>query len=128
MLRTYYSSKNVSEKNLAIQLFLRSGNQLKKNAEKILEGLSKEIIKEFNISYECSKVEAGSGSLPTEKMESVALSFRSNSLSASKIYRKFLNMDIPLIGYINNDMFFIDLKAIPNDQLELLIKSINTII
>ena len=61
-------------------------------------------------------------------MESVALSFRSNSLSASKIYRKFLNMDIPLIGYINNDMFFIDLKAIPNDQLELLIKSINTII
>ena len=128
VLRTYYSSKNVSEKNLAIQLFLRSENELKKNAEKILESLSKKIIKELNIIYECSQVEAGSGSLPTEKMGSVALSFRSNSLSANKIYRKFLNMDIPLIGYINNDMFFIDLKAIPNDQLELLIKSINTII
>jgi len=128
ILRTYYSSKNVSEKNLAIQLFLRSTSELKNNAKKILQGLSKKMIKEFNISYQSSHVEAGSGSLPTEKMESIVLSFKSKKISASKIYRKFLHLDIPLIGYINNDIFFIDLKAIPNDQLELLIKSINTAI
>jgi L-seryl-tRNA(Ser) seleniumtransferase len=128
ILRTYYSSKNVSDKNLAIQLFLRSQITLESNAKKILKGLSKKIIKDFNICYQTSYVEAGSGSLPTEKMESIAICLQSKKISSTTIYRKFLNMDIPLVGYINNDIFYIDLKAIPNDQLELVIESINQIV
>jgi len=128
ILRTYYSSKNVSDKNLAIQLFLRSKTELKNNAKKILKNLSKSVIKDLNINYTSSYVEAGSGSLPTEKMESIVLSLKSKSLSSNKIYKQCLNLDTPLIGYIKNDTFYIDLKAIPNDQLELLIQSINKIV
>tara|TARA_Y100001970_G_scaffold183162_1_gene222776 strand:- start:14976 stop:16373 length:1398 start_codon:yes stop_codon:yes gene_type:complete len=128
ILRTYYSSKKVSDKNLAMQLFLRKKNDLKNNAKKILKSLSKKIIKDFNICYQSSYVEAGSGSLPTEKMESITICLKSKKISSTKIYQKFLNLDIPLIGYINNDIFYIDLKAIPDDQLELLIDSINQIV
>ena len=61
-------------------------------------------------------------------MESIAICLQSKKISSTTIYRKFLNMDIPLVGYINNDIFYIDLKAIPNDQLELVIESINQIV
>ena len=128
ILRTYYSSKNVSDKNLAIQLFLRSKIELENNAKKILKNLPKNIIKDFNINYKSSYVEAGSGSLPTEKIESIVLSFKSKSVSSNKIYKQFLSLDTPLIGYIKNNTFYIDLKAIPDDQLELLIQSINKIV
>ena len=128
ILRTYYSSKNVSDKNLTIQLFLRSKNNLKRNAKEILKNLSNKVVKDFNINYKSSYVEAGSGSLPTEKIESIVLCFKSNTISSAKIYNKFLSYQVPLVGYIKNDIFHIDLKAIPDDQLQLLIKSINELV
>ena len=127
ILRTYYSSHKVSDKNLSIKLFLRTQEELIKNAKKILKSLSKSTIKKLNINYIESKVEAGSGSLPTEKISSIALSFLSNSISPNNFYKRFLNLDIPLVGYIKNNQFFIDLKAIPDDQINLLIKSIESI-
>ena len=98
------------------------------NAKLILSSLSKKVITDFNVSYKKSYVEAGSGSLPTEKMESIAISLKSKFKSSDKIYNYFLKQDLPVIGYIKNDIFYIDLKAIPNDQLPSLIKSINSIL
>jgi len=127
ILRTYYSSLKVDDKNLAIKLFLRNKQDLKKSAKKILKSLSKSTIKKFNINYIESNVEAGSGSLPTEKIPSIALSFKSETISPNNIYKKFINLNTPVIGYIKKNQFHIDLKAIPNDQFDLLIKSIELI-
>ena len=127
ILRTYYSSLKVDDKNLAIKLFLRDIEELQKNAKKILKSLSESTIKKFNINYMQSNVEAGSGSLPTEKISSVALSFKSKTISPNNIYKKFINLNTPVIGYIKSNQFHIDLKAIPNDQFDLLIESIELI-
>ena len=81
------------------------------------------IKEKYNITPEKSFVEAGSGSLPTEKMESVALSFKPEKISVNKLYKIFISLNTPIIGYINNDTYFIDLKAIPDDQINLLTKS-----
>jgi len=127
ILRTYYSSHKVSDKNLSIKLFLRNKEELIKNAKKILKSLPQSIIKKFNINYIESNVEAGSGSLPTEKISSIALSFKSEKISPNNIYKKFLNLNIPIIGYIKSNQFHIDLKAIPDNQINLLIQSIKSI-
>ena len=128
ILRTYYSSTKISDNNLTIKLFLRSQKDLEKNAKKILDKIPKSIIDKLNITYSSSFVEAGSGSLPTEKIPSIALLINSKSISANKIYNKFLNLEVPIIGYIKSDIFHIDLKAIPDDQIDLLVKSIKKII
>ena len=124
ILRTYYTSTKISDNNLAIKLFLRSQKDLENNAKKILKKIPKSIINKLNISYIPSLVEAGSGSLPTEKIPSIALLISSKSISSNKIYNRFLNLEVPLIGYIKNNIFHIDLKAIPDDQIDLLVKSI----
>ena len=36
-----------------------------------------------------------------------------------ELSRRFRNASVPLIGYIKKGMFFIDLKAIPSDQTNL---------
>ena len=127
ILRTYYSSKNISDKNLTIKLFLRSIDALKNNAEIILNKLSKKTVKKFNIYYDNSFVEAGSGSLPTEKIPSIVLLLSSKKISSNKIQKAFLNLEKPLIGYIKNNIFHIDLKAITDDQINLLVNSIEKI-
>ena len=75
-----------------------------------------------------SLVEAGSGSLPTEKIDSIAISISSKIKKANKLYQIFLKNMIPVIGYIKNEIFYIDLKAVTNDQIDDLIKTINKVL
>ena len=125
ILRTYYSSKNIESSNLSIKLFKRTKSDLLLISRMILDKISDSNIKNYDISVKDSFVEAGSGSLPTEKIDSIALTFTNNKISANYLYNKFLNSSIPTIGYIKNNIYHIDLKAIPEDQVEHLIISIN---
>ena len=125
ILRTYYSSKNIESSNLSIKLFKRTKSDLLLISRMILDKISDSNIKNYDISVKDSFVEAGSGSLPTEKIDSIALTFTNNKISANYLYNKFLNSSIPTIGYVKNNIYHIDLKAIPKDQVEHLIISIN---
>ena len=69
-------------------------------------------------------VEAGSGSLPTEKIPSIAIIIRGENIKAQEIYNKLLNARVPVIGYISNNLYHIDLKAIPEDEIKNLISSL----
>ena len=66
----------------------------------------------LGLSIENSLVEAGSGSLPEKNIESVALKFSSLVFSANKLSLLFKKGKIPIIGYIQKDSYFIDLKAV----------------
>ena len=125
ILRTYHTSKKIEDSNLAIKLFLRSQKELIKIAQDIISKISKNIIKTYNIKYIESSVEAGSGSLPTEKIPSISIIFNNEKIKCSRIYDKFIQSNIPVVGYVNNDLYHIDLKAIPDDQISDLIQIIN---
>ena len=53
---------------------------------------------------------------------------KSNKISSQEISSRFLNSPTPIIGYIKNNIFFIDLKAIPYEQISLLMNSINEVL
>ena len=124
ILRTYYSERKISKHNLSIQLFIRTIDEIKENISFIISKLSKNHINQFNIKSINTYVEAGSGSLPTEKIPSLSLVFKHQDITASQLYKRFLHCDTPVVGYINNNVYHIDFRAIPNNQNQKLIKSI----
>tara|TARA_B110001454_G_scaffold45503_1_gene44612 strand:- start:4915 stop:6312 length:1398 start_codon:yes stop_codon:yes gene_type:complete len=128
ILRTYYTSKNISDENLSIQLFKKSRIELRKNANKIVSSLSKKVINNNKINIINSQVEAGSGSLPTEKINSIAISISSKQKNASQLFKCFLNNSYPLIGYVNSEKYYIDLKAITDDQINIIIQTLNKVL
>ena len=127
ILKTYYSSKNISDKNLSVQLFKRNRKELKQFALKILNKIPKKIIDKYKIEFNETFVEAGSGSLPNKDIPSIAIVIKKYN-NMTRLYKKFLACNIPLIGYINNNIFHIDLKAIPHEQSESLSKTINEVL
>ena len=128
ILRTYSSSKEILNTNLSIKLFLRDEKKLIKIAENIISKIKVDIVRSYKIKYVKSNVEAGSGSLPTEKIPSIAIIFNNDKVKCSDIYNKFIKSSLPVIGYVNNDLYHIDLKAIPDDQIPSLIKIINKVL
>jgi len=120
-LRTY-KSDGVSKDNLSNTLLQTSQETLRNRAEKIFSAIKTSVKKRWKIKIIDSIVEAGSGSLPEEKIESIALEFRGQIEELAKQLRIREN---PVFGYINKGMFYIDLKAVLPEQYSELIKAIN---
>jgi len=109
-----------SKDNLTITLMTRSRKSLTKRGETILSHLPKKTINKLGISLIESEVEAGSGSLPEEKLESMAFQFKPKGMRASKLAALFRTGEHPVVGYIHGNTFYIDLKAvIPGQEKDL---------
>ena len=115
-----YRSNYFTKDNLSLRMLTTKRSILVNRGKKVIQGLTKKKIKDFNIVLENSKVEAGSGSLPENPIESIALSFSHKNISPNGLARKFRSGRIPVVGYIKSNKFIIDLKAIlPNQLLKL---------
>ena len=115
-----YRSNYFTKSNLSLRMLTTKRSTLINRGKKVINGLTKKKIKDFSISLENSKVEAGSGSLPENLIESMALSFSHKNIPPNELARKFRTGRIPVVGYIKSNKFFIDLKAIlPNQFLKL---------
>ena len=112
-----YRSNYFSKDNLSLRMLTTKRSTLVNRGKKVIQGLTKKKIKDFNIVLENSKVEAGSGSLPENPIKSIALSFSHKNISPNELARKFRSGRIPVVGYIKSNKFIIDLKAILPNQL-----------
>ena len=125
-LRTY-NGNAVNDNNLMLALLSTPREILMKRGQEIFNSLPEETVKELGIELMPSQVEAGSGSLPVADIPSVALCFDPKNLKVTELARRFRTGSEPVIGYIRNHKFHIDLKAIVPDQLPRLIEAINNI-
>ena len=112
-----YRSNYFTKDNLSLRMLTTKRSTLANRGKKVIQGLTRKKIKDFNIVLENSKVEAGSGSLPENPIESIALSFSHKNISPNELARKFRSGRIPVVGYIKSNKFIIDLKAILPNQL-----------
>ena len=122
-----YRLNSFSNENLTLKMLSTSRKRLLNRGKKIMSSIDQGKVKSFGISLAPSLVEAGSGSLPEDKIESIALIFKPRKFDCSKLATKFRTGDIPVVGYINKNKFHIDLKAILPHQLKKLIQAINSI-
>lgn len=90
----------------------------------ILAELPDKIMNISGIKLQSSQVEAGSGSLPSEMLDSMELLFQPKVVKPSKLYRLFLSQNLPVVGYIHAKKYRIDLKAIPESQTQSVQESI----
>ena len=125
-IRTY-TRKGFSNLNLTLSLLTSTRKDLEKIGKKIINNIPSKKIKVLGLTMEESFVEAGSGSLPEKNIESIALKFNSSVLSANKLSLLFKGAEVPIIGYIQKEFFFIDLKAILPSQIPKIITTINNI-
>ena len=128
VLRTYSSSKEINKNNLTVHLLSRDRIELEKMGESILSGVKKSYINTHKIELVESKVEAGSGSLPTEKIPSMAITFSSTISKPVELSSLFRKASFPILGYIHGNKFRIDLKAIPLELIQVCTQIFNEVL
>ena len=122
-----YRSQSFSKDNLSLTMLTTSRKILKTRGQKVLDSLQKKTIKDLGILLVDSEVEAGSGSLPDDKIESASLSFSPKNGKAKDLAKAFRCGSIPVVGYIHKNTFYIDLKSVLPNQIKRLTTAIQEI-
>lgn len=91
------------------------------------KALLKELGNPSGLSVEATKAYVGGGALPESNIPSIGIVF-SKPFKATTLMRKFRMMDPPVIGRIDDERFILDLKAVADDELDLLRDYIKKII
>jgi len=122
-----YRSQSFSKDNLSLTMLTTSRKVLKTRGQKVLDSLQKKTIKDLGILLVDSEVEAGSGSLPDDKIESASLSFSPKNGKAKDLAKAFRCGSIPVVGYIQKNTFYIDLKSVLPTQIKRLSTAIQEV-
>ena len=122
-----YRLNSFTKDNFSLKMLTTSQKTLKNRGKKIIEYQSKKQIKQLGINLEPSNVEAGSGSLPDDKIESMALAFRPRVMKVYDLAKLLRCGSIPVIGYMSGNTYYIDLKAVLPNQIIKLAKAIKEI-
>jgi|TARA_Y100000310_G_scaffold314455_1_gene363833 L-seryl-tRNA(Ser) seleniumtransferase len=111
-----FRDMSVTKDNLTFSLLTTASKTLRRRGNKLLTNLSRKTVNRLGIELVETEVEAGSGSLPTETLDSVALKFNKTEVKPSHLARRFRQSEPPVLGYISGNRFFIDLKAVLPDH------------
>lgn len=105
----------------------RRRTALRKMAKTVLAGLDDGAKSIFQVEICDSVAEAGSGSMPTETIPSVALRIQCDKISEAKLAALFRQQDPPVVGYIREGQFFLDLKAVADKELPFIVSALKRV-
>ena len=116
--KQYVDEKVAIEKNPTLNRILEPIGEVFKRAEILTD-----LLKEIEIDSEIIETKAiiGGGSMPDATIDSYGVVI--TSLDGKQVETAFLKEDTPIVGRVQNNQFFIDLKTIHNDEYSIIIKN-----
>lgn len=118
IFKQYVDEKVAIEKNPTLNRILEPISEVFKRAE-VLKNLLKDIKIDSKIIE--TKAIIGGGSMPDATIDSYGVVI--TSLDGKQVETAFLKEDTPIVGRVQNNQFFIDLKTIHNDEYSIIIKN-----
>lgn len=99
------------------------GNKLNRLMRNIKSDRKKEVINRTTL-----KSVFGGGTSPNVRIESSGIQISIPGMTAKEIHDKLLKEDIPILGYILDDLFTIDIRTIYDDEIPVLAAAIGNLI
>ncbi|GAB4376568.1 MAG: L-seryl-tRNA(Sec) selenium transferase [Calditrichia bacterium] len=120
-LRLYLNPEKLPQELPVARMLNLPLDTLKDRANFLINGLS-DLPLEADIAETYSQM--GSGALPLEKIPSIAVRLKPHKISVSRLAKRLRGSSPPIIGYIENDRYLINLRTVREDELELILRAI----
>ncbi len=127
-LQTYLIQDNISDKLPMLKRYTRSIEDLKTTAEQLSDKLRAIFDKNISIAITETQSEIGSGSLPTETIPSIAVVLTPEKVSVEKLSEYFRDCSNPIIGRIENDQLWFDVRTLFENEQKLLVQAATEVV
>ena len=123
VLRLYADPDRLVERVPTLRLLARPVGDIAATAARVLPVLAGRFGDDVSVESVPCKSQIGSGSLPTERLDSMALVIRppagkGRGSALKRIATGFRQLPVPVIGRIQDDAFWIDLRCLEEDDEE----------
>lgn len=125
----YYDEKRAKKNIPILNMITISESDLKLKAENIKERFIKAISKkEIEISIEEVKDQVGGGTAPEVFLNGYAVTLAIKDLAAEKFERRLRDLDIPIIVRVAHDKVYFDVRTILDEDIDLVVSEVKSII
>jgi L-seryl-tRNA(Ser) seleniumtransferase len=100
---------------------------VKKRARKLISKLQRSNFDSLEFFLRDDFAAAGGGSLPTQKIPTVAIAIKNKKIPASRMEEKLRKLEIPIIVRVDKDEIFIDLRTVAEDEFSFVIEGLRQI-
>jgi L-seryl-tRNA(Ser) seleniumtransferase len=122
-LRLYLSPDAYRHQVPAWRMLTEPTKEVRQRAKKIADRFGKLSGSEkISLEVRNTEIEAGSGTLPMETLPSAAVALKPHRGSVEKLARRFARCNVPVIGYLKDDTFFLDVRTIALNEIAVLIE------
>ena len=126
-LRLFFKSKTLLTQHFVLRMMTESEEDVNKRAKKLLNQISNSLQGVVELTIEKTNSQAGSGALPLEKIPSRSVVLRPLKENASKIAAQLRQIPTPVIGYIQDDKVYLDMRTVREDEISIIKKALLTL-
>lgn len=125
----YYDEKRAKKNIPILNMITISESELKLKAETIKDKLIKAINKkDVDIDIEEVKDQVGGGTAPDVYLNGWAVTLFIKDFAAEKIERKLREVDVPIIVRVAHDKIYFDVRTILDEDIDLIVSEVKSII
>ena len=108
-----------------INMLTESIDEVKARAMKVQNAVGQQ--SHIRIVVHDTFAQAGSGTLPLEKIPSVGVTITSSRMSAKQMAERFRFSDIPMVGFITENAFHLDMRTVRTDEVDVIVEQLKKI-
>lgn len=110
VLKEYLSEENAVKNIPVLEMISRPFEEVKKNAVK-LSRLLKKTNPDAEIKTEVCESQIGGGSLPLERIKSMAVTIHPNSITTPQLEERLRRLPVPVVARVEDDKIWLDMRT-----------------
>ncbi|MCI5147892.1 MAG: L-seryl-tRNA(Sec) selenium transferase [Candidatus Electrothrix sp. MAN1_4] len=124
ILRLYQNPQTVFERVPTLHMIAASIDVIHNKAEQLANVLQKKLKNCCTVQVGEVMSQVGGGAMPEQNLQSRAVILRPLTMPLNTLEKRLRNLDIPLIGRVENKSLILDLRTIRSDELHLVDKGL----
>ncbi len=118
VLQEYLSEENAVNKIPVLRMITKSAEEVEKSARRFKRMLERKGLKAAITLQKCES-QIGGGSLPLERIPSMAVGIRPETMSVPELETAMRHLEVPIIPRTVNDTILMDVRTIEEDRMKL---------
>ncbi|NOY77267.1 MAG: L-seryl-tRNA(Sec) selenium transferase [Calditrichaeota bacterium] len=122
-----YFQKDFVQKVPSLRMLTEPLSAQKQRAETLLSSLSNEVFESGSFDIVIGSSQVGSGAIPLEELKSFVLGISHIRLTPNELAKSFREYSPPIIGYIRDEKFYLNMRTIRDSECPILKEAIESI-
>ena len=120
ILRLYLDEKKAVEKIPTLAMIAEPVESVKRRAGRLARRIRKDLGELCSVKVSGVMSQVGGGAMPEQNLPSQAVILRPSSMSVSQLEKRLRQLDLPVIGRIEEDLLVLDMRTVADDEVPLL--------